>query len=302
MSIHLAIFLAVLAAVGFNVGTAFQKSAAVRLPKLSFPPERAALRAFLTNRPWMRAFLIMLTSEACFLVAAANAPISIVQPLLGTGLVVLAAFSVFYLNEKLSKGEWIGIFTLIAGLALLGASAESGEVRGLEAISWARLVGLSVALLGLVFAAKAIEQYRPGTFNIELVLGAAGGVMIGIGALFTRVMMLEFKADHILFGLLLIPIAMGSKLCGLFTQQGGFQRGRAMTITAILAVLNKVIAIFGGMFALGEVLPENAVKQDLRVAALAALLAGTVLLASFGKKEGVSAAEGPAKLGAVFEK
>ncbi len=121
--------------VGFVVAAAFQNPAAVRLPKLSFPPERRALRAFLTNRAWMTAFTISGVSEGFFLVAAANAPISLVQPLLGTGLVVLAGFSVFYLKEKLGAGEWIGIFTLIAGLALLGASAEVGEVRGLEAIS-----------------------------------------------------------------------------------------------------------------------------------------------------------------------
>ncbi len=47
------------------------------------------------------------------------------------------------------------------------------------------------------------------------------------------------------------------------------------------------------MFALGEVLPENAVKQGLRVTALSALLAGTVLLARFNKQGSVSAAEEP---------
>ena len=76
---------------------------------------------------------------------------------------------------------------------------------------------------------------------------------------------------------------------GIITQQGGFQRGRAITVTAILAVLNKLIAIFGGMFALGEVLPEDPVKQVLRVIALAALLVGTVLLARFNKQESAPA-------------
>jgi drug/metabolite transporter (DMT)-like permease len=224
-------------------------------------------------------------SEGCFLVAAANAPISLLQPILGTGLIVLAGFSVFYLKEKLSTGEWIGVFTLVAGLAMLGASAETGEVRDLEAVSWDRLIGLTVFLLALIFTAKRIEDRRPGRFSIELVVGAAGGVMIGIGALFTRVTLLEFKAENFLLGTLLIFVTLTPMVSGLFTQQGGFQRGRAMTVTAVLAVLNKVIAIFGGMFALGEVMPEDPVKQGLRVTALVALLAGTVLLARFGKSE-----------------
>ena len=94
-----------------------------------------------------------------------------------------------------------------------------------------------------------------------------------------------------LVGILLAVVVMGSGLSGVITQQGGFQRGRAMTVTAILAVLNKVIAIFGGMFALGEVLPESTVKQVLRVIGLAALLAGTILLARFNRQESASASE-----------
>jgi drug/metabolite transporter (DMT)-like permease len=241
----------------------------------------------------MRAFLLAVISEGCFLVAAANAPISLLQPILGTGLIVLAGFSVFYLEEKLSIGEWTGVFTLIVGLAMLGASAESGEVRDLEAVSWDRLIGLTVLLLALIFAAKRIEDLRPGRFSIELVFGAASGVMIGIGALFTRVMLLEFKAGNSLLGTLLIFVTLAPMLSGVFTQQGGFQRGRAMTVTALLAVLNKVIAIFGGMFALGEVMPEDPVKQGLRVTGIVALLVGTVLLARFSKSEGTSTAAKP---------
>jgi drug/metabolite transporter (DMT)-like permease len=269
----------------------------VRLPKLSFPPERKALRAFLTDGPWTRAFLLAVASEGCFLVAAANAPISLLQPILGTGLVVLAGFSVFYLREKLSTGEWIGVFTLIAGLAMLGASAESGEVRDLEAVSWHRLIGLTAFLAALVFAAKKIEDLHPGRFSVELVVGAASGVMTGIGALFTRVTLLELKAGNFALGTLLVFVTLTAMLSGVFTQQGGFQRGRAMTITALLAVLNKVIAIFGGMFALGEVLPEDPVKQAARVIALVGLLAGTALLAGFGKSRDRPAVQAPEPVG-----
>ena len=150
---------------------------------------------------------------------------------------------------------------------------------------------MSAVLLGFVVAARVIELRRPGTFSIELVLGAACGVMFGIGALFTRVMMLEFKDGNVVLGSLLACVVAGAGLSGLVTQQGGFQRGRALTLTAILAVLNKVIAIFGGMFALGEVLPEDAFKQGLRVIALTALLSGTVLLARFNRQGSASASE-----------
>jgi hypothetical protein len=90
-----------------------------------------------------------------------------------------------------------------------------------------------------------------------LILGAAGGVLIGVGALLTRVMLLELKVDHyVIFGILM-AIVVFTNIAGIFACQAGFQRGRAMTVTALQVVINKFIAVLGGFFALGESLPED---------------------------------------------
>ncbi len=284
MSVHAAMLLAVIAASGMSIGAVFQKKAAERLPKLGFPPSFRQLSGFFCCPSWLLALFVSIGSWIGYLFALANAPVSLIHPLLGLGLAVLALFSVLYLKEKISAGEWAGIATLIAGLVLLGLSAEQIEKGNLETISYIRLVSLSAGLLVLVGLIWLVEKSRPGTFNLELLIGAASGILIGIGALLTRAMLLERRADHLLVFWGLLALVIGLNMAAIFIQQAGFQRGRAMTVTAALTILNKLIAVVGGFLALGEGLPESNLKRWLRISALLALLAGTALLSSFGPK------------------
>ena len=56
-------------------------------------------------------------------------------------------------------------------------------------------------------------------------------------------------------------------------------------VVSIEAVINKVVAIIGGMLALGETLPEDPVRSAMRIAAFVLILFGTGALARFGGAE-----------------
>jgi len=281
MSIHLAITIAALAAVGFQIGTIFQKKAAVRLPKLVFPISGRTLWAFLTDFMWIGSFGFKVVCWIGLLVALANAPVSIIEPIMGLGLAVLALFAWLFLKERLSAGDWAGIFVVIVGLVLLGVSTEKTEVRGLESVSYTWLAIICTALLSLVAVARIVAKRRPGRMNLEVILGLASGVMTGVAILLTRVMLLGLKAQHYLMFGILLALVIGINLSSVFTSQAGFQRGRAIVVMAMLSVVNKVIVVLGGFFILGEALPEDPVKGTLRIVALVMLLGGTAFLARF---------------------
>ncbi len=57
------------------------------------------------------------------LVALAISPVSIVQPVMGSGLGIAALFSNYYLHEQLSKAEWTGCGIVMAGTIGVGLSA-----------------------------------------------------------------------------------------------------------------------------------------------------------------------------------
>jgi drug/metabolite transporter (DMT)-like permease len=292
MSTHVAILLALIASVGFAVSVVFQKKTAIKLPKLTFPPRGRDILAFLKNWGWMAAFGLSVISWLCYMVAMAFAPVSIIQPLIGFSLCILALFAVVYLKERLTGGEWIGIAVTVGGIVLLGASAETKEAGDFQTLSAIRLILFNGLLLALPVVAWLVEKARPGTFNIELILGTISGLLLGVAAILSRVMGLAFRAEaFILFGLL-TGLVVALNLISVGLQQGGFQRGRAMTINAILTVLNKVVAVIGGLFAMGEALPADPLMKGLRLAGLAGLLVGSALLSAFNEgKQDKPAAE-----------
>ncbi len=285
MSIYFAIAMAAISSVMVSVGSAFQKSAADGLSKLTFPPKLKTIKAFLTSWRWMAASFISLASWGFYLAAVRYAPISIVQPILGMGLCVMALFSIFYLKEKVSAGEWTGVGAMIVGIIMLGVSSDASEVRGLEHVSHTGVILFALGAIVVIAVGWLFERKRPGSINIELGLGAAGGIMFGMGAVLTRTMMLELGAGHLPLAALLFGISGIANMLAMFLMQSGFQQGRGMTVVAVVAVVNKVVAVAGGFITLGEGLPEDPVKLVMRLAAFAAILGGTVLLSRFGAKK-----------------
>jgi hypothetical protein len=76
-----------------------------------------------------------------------------------------------------------------------------------------------------------------------------------------------------------------ANIVGLGVMQSGFQRGKALVVVSLEAVINKVVAILGGMIALAEFLPEDPTRSGMRIAAFILILFGTSALARFGGAE-----------------
>jgi len=65
------------------------------------------------------AFLFVL-SNAFFIPALKNAPLSVVYPFVSLSYVWVALMAALFLNERITKSKIIGIFFIILGVALIG--------------------------------------------------------------------------------------------------------------------------------------------------------------------------------------
>ena len=81
------------------MGKALQKKALSFLPRLKM--DREVLQKYLTSRYFAAGVLADLAGGVMMLGAVANAPVSIVQPVAGCGLAILALFSHYYLKVRL---------------------------------------------------------------------------------------------------------------------------------------------------------------------------------------------------------
>jgi drug/metabolite transporter (DMT)-like permease len=220
-----------------------------------------------------------------YLVSTKFAPISIIQPTLGVGLAVLALFSVFYLREKIGPLEWTAFFAMLTGMILLGVSATDEGTPPLP--EWPPLLGVTAVVLAVSAVAYALGKRGVlAGARTDALLGIFSGLFIGLGALYTKAMFtfIDNEQQVIGFGLCL-PVLIAANVIGMGVMQGGFQHGKALVVVSTEAVLNKVVAIVGGMVALAEFLPDDPAKSTMRIAAFILILFGTAALARFGGAE-----------------
>jgi phosphomannomutase len=118
---------------------------------------------------------------------------------------------------------------------------------------------------------------------LPVVLGFGAGVLIGLGALYTKGLFLSLEAGlPWLAWLVFLPFTLVANIAAVWVQQAGFQQGRALIVVAMNAVTNKVVSIVGGMAIVGELLPAEPGLAVARVVGFVAIIAGTVVLARFG--------------------
>ncbi len=285
MTVWQAILLAVLATSLMNFGMALQKRGASKLPKIG--SEKGVVKAFFTSRVWLAGTGALLGGWGLFFVSTKFAPISIIQPTLGVGLAVLAVFSVFYLKEKIKALEWIAVFGMIVGMVLLGVSTAGEEkVRGITP-EWFRLILITAAILAISLISYLLgRRGKLGALRVDSLLGMVSGLFVGLGALFIKAMFLCAEAGKPLLAYLIcLPVLIFSYLVGIGVMQSGFQHGKALIVVSLEAVLNKVVAIIGGIIALGEALPQERAMSAIRIVAFSVILLGTALLSRFGGEE-----------------
>jgi drug/metabolite transporter (DMT)-like permease len=285
VSIWSAIALSLVATSCYQLGAVMQKIGADRMPRIEFRlGQPDVVRAFFRSPVWLGGIAVTTAGWVLFLKAIANAPVSIVQPVLGFGLCLLAFLSVVLLKERLRPLEWCGIALVIGGIVLLGVSGAQ-EARRAASISPTALLVVSLAMAALLAGAVRLARAGLGV-PLPVVLGCATGVLIGLGALYSKALFvsLDAKSPEVAW-LVFLPLTLIANVSGMWIQQAGFQHGRALIVVAMNAVTNKVVSIVGGMVTLGELLPAEASLALARVAGFAAVLIGTAILARFGSVE-----------------
>ena len=280
-----AILIAVAATSLMNFGLALQKKGASSLPTIGKEKGGKVFKAFLASRVWVSGTALMTAGWGFYLVSTKFAPISIIQPTLGVGLAVLAVFSVFYLRERIRALEWAAFASMLSGMILLGVSAVDEGTPPLP--EWPPLRAVTAAALFLSAIAYALGKRGVlAGIRTDFLLGILSGLFIGVAALYTKAMFTFIDNEQKLIGFAVcLPLVIAANVVGLTVMQSGFQHGKALVVVSLEAVINKVVAIVGGMVALAEFLPEDPVKSFMRIAAFLLILFGTAALARFGGAE-----------------
>jgi drug/metabolite transporter (DMT)-like permease len=279
-----AILLAVAATVLLNIGFALQKQGVARAGAADGgrPVGWALFRAPI----WVAGFAVSLAGWGLYIIATKFAPISVIQPTMGAGFVVLALFSVFYLRERIRAGEWAALAAMVGGVILLGWSARAesapAPVAGML-LAFVTAVGIAGAGAAMILGRR--QDWTAG--GRAIAYGIATGLLIGIGSIHIKAMFnfllppAGSGPKFIAFGICL-PLVLIGNFGGLAVMQRAFAHGKALVVVPLQQVTNKIVAILGGIFALSEHLPHDPCLARARLLAFILILLGTAVLARFG--------------------
>jgi drug/metabolite transporter (DMT)-like permease len=140
----------------FDGAVAWQALEARQVPR----GERLLLR--LARRPrWLAATALAALGWPLQLAALALAPLTLVQPALAAGLIVLLALGATVLKEHVGRTEIAGAAAIVAGVAVLAFAAPERSTHTAGAGALAAALGALVAIALLPFAIRG--SGRPST-------------------------------------------------------------------------------------------------------------------------------------------
>jgi uncharacterized membrane protein len=273
MTVWFSLLLAFGASFCENYSTYMQKRALGTLPTLSFRLSWVVIKAWITNRRWMSAVVMECVGIALYMLALIRLPVSIVEPIITAGIALVAFLAITKLGEKPGFIDFIAMGTIVAGVIMLALSLAGGVDKHntyMPGFLWPAVIGVAIIAVALPLGLFLFRKQ-----NLAAGLGCSGGLVFGLSAVFSRLLMGNSGGLWIVW---LLACAVTYPL-GFALFQSGLQRGRAVVIAPIYNAMMLAVPIFIGTLAMNEHMPANDALAVLRIVSFVLIVFGSVVLA-----------------------
>lgn len=267
--------LALAAACCYETGYALQAIEARKAPA-----ERAlkpSLMGHLLTRPlWVGATLLSLLGWPLQILALTHAPLTLVQPVLALGLLLLLVLGVRILGEHVGPREIAAVVLIIASVGVFAWAAprEAGEVE--------RGGGLVLALS--ILAAVTLLPYAIGLLGRRtypmLLLVASAGAADGMAAFVAKIVAQDASEGALLAVVAWAALVAAVVIVGVVSESTALQKFAATRVAPTVLVMQIVIPVVMAPLVGGESWSNTPLGGAVLVMALVAVALGAGLLAS----------------------
>ena len=282
------ISLALLATAAYNVGMIQEKRALERMATLDVRRVPHLIASLLTAPAWLAGFALMLLGLACQTIVLTFEPVSVVQPVLASGVALVLVLSRLVLRERLGAVEFRCVAAMAVCVILLAASVGGKDTGAGHHASpgWMAAVAIPSAVIGLLVGAsplrgRSLSDRAP---NAAVRFGVGTGLLYGVAALAIKglsgILVHSHGAASIVAGVLSSPylyVFAGSSAAAMLLYQVGLQSCRASILVPVSTVTGSAYFLIAGTWLFHEHLPADPAKLVLRLAAIA--VAGFVIIA-----------------------
>lgn len=217
-------------------------------------------------------FGTILTSLFMFIqwIALLYAPINIIAPIEGLGLVVLVIFSYFILKESISKSQIFGIILIIIGTIEITLFNENPSSVPFNALNFELLTIISIILIAIEIAVFSFSKY----YKLKAI-GYISGLIAGTFMAFQTVSKRITAIPNSLLSTAFIFITLIMAVLTLIMTQYAFTKANANIVVPCTTSSSIILAILIGVISLSEQMIVN------QIIGVVFLIGGIILLTGF---------------------
>jgi drug/metabolite transporter (DMT)-like permease len=268
--------LGIAAAVGasclYNTSIALQALEAREVPgEHSLRP--SLIGRLLRNRRWLGATALGLLGWPLEIAALLLAPLTVVQPCLASGLVLLLWLGSKRLGEAPGRREAAAVAAIIVGLAGVAWAApeRTTEHAGTGAIA------LALGLVAIPIAAPYLLRGRASALGLLAVVSAGCGY--AWTAIASKLLTDELAAGALLVAVAWLATAAASEGLALLSEMSALQRRPATHVAPVMFAVQVLVPVLLAPLIFGESWSTTPLGGVALVAFMAVAVGGTTLLA-----------------------
>jgi drug/metabolite transporter (DMT)-like permease len=237
---------------------------------------RPRLLVGLARRPrWLTGTALSVAGAGLQVLALTLAPLTVVQPTLALGLVLLLVLATVVLHERVGRREWTGVVAIVIGVTGIALAAPPLSPPGGHGFGLALLM----TALGVLTALPFLLRRRWSDARVALVGAAAGDAGAALA--------LKVVADSLRDGLWVVALALaiGAAIAGLLAltaEMTALQRLPATRVAPVILAAQIVVPVLAAPVLLSEHWDQTPLGGAVLAAAVATVTAGAGLLAASG--------------------
>jgi drug/metabolite transporter (DMT)-like permease len=257
--LNLGILLALACAAATQLGFLYKHRGANAAPKVDVRhPLRTAKNLF-SSKWFAIGMAVALGAWILHVAALAFAPLSVVQAVLSTGVVMLAVLAERLFGFDVGPRQWIGVGLTALGLVLLVITLPASSGAHSQ-YSLAGMITFEAGMLAIGALLITGPRFGAPDHHHGIMLGGAAGVLFGVSDVAIKALT-GLPGDGVL-GILLSPwlfVSVLGSIVAFYASARGLQDGEAVPVIASTSTAANVSCILGGIVVFGDPMPSDLV-------------------------------------------
>lgn len=282
--------LGIVAAVGasllYNTSIALQALEARRVPG-EHSLRLSLIGRLVRNRRWLGATALGLIGWPLEIAALLLAPLTVVQPCLASGLILLLWLGATRLGEAPGRRELVAVAAIVVGVGGVAWAAPERTTDHAGALAIALALALVAIPVLAPYALRARVRHSPRQGGVEVgwarMVGTLMVVSAGFGyawtAIASKLLTDELAAGAIVVAAAWLGTAAASEGLALLSEMSALQRRAATHVAPMMFAVQILVPVLLAPLIFGESWADTPLGGVALVAFMGLAVAGTVLLA-----------------------